>query len=334
MTVSVAEPVDGHSVSWCSAAGLAVGHVADRLIGDPARGHPVAWFGAVAKALERRMYADSRARGVCYCGILVGSTAGAGLLIEHAARGKPMVQTLATAAVTWTVLGGTSLDRAAAAVERMLQEGDLEAARVRLTHLVGRDTAQLDAEEIARAVVESLAENISDAVVAPLVLGAVGGIPALAGYRAANTLDAMVGHRNARYQRFGWASARLDDLLNLPGSRVAALIAALNAPSVGGSSRRALEVWRRDAGAHPSPNAGPVEASFAGALGVRLGGENTYGGRIEHRAWLGHGRSPEARDIGRARGLARRVDLVALAVSVILALAVGRRPRRPRRPGR
>ena len=152
-------------------------------------------------------------------------------------------------------------------------------ARQRLTHLVGRDTTQLDEGEIARAVVESVAENTSDAVVAPLRAAArLAGVPGLLGYRAANTLDAMVGHRSERYLEFGWASARLDDLLNLPGARLTALLAALLGPS----PRDALATWRRDASAHPSPNAGPVEASFAGALGIRLGGENTL--RRPHRA--------------------------------------------------
>ncbi len=204
------------------------------------------------------------------------------------------------------------------------------AARSQLTHLVGRDTTALDTAEITRATVESLAENTSDAVVAPLLVGAFGGIGGLAGYRAANTLDAMVGHRTPRHQRFGWASARLDDLLNLAGSRLTAWLAAALAPTVGGRTERAITAWRRDAGQHPSPNAGPVEAAFAGALGVTLGGRNTYGERVEQRNTLGDGPPPEIRDIERARQLADRVGAAALAISVVLAL----RPTRRLRQGR
>jgi adenosylcobinamide-phosphate synthase len=217
--------------------------------------------------------------------------------------------------VTWAVLGGTSLEREAHAVATLLDEGRLPEARQRLTHLVGRDTSQLDENEIARAVVESVAENTSDAVVAPLVLGALFGVPGLVGYRAANTLDAMVGHRSARYAEFGWASARLDDVLNLPGSRLTAVLAALLGPS----PRGAVAAWSRDASAHPSPNAGPVEASFAGALGIRLGGTNRYGSVVEDRAVLGSGRPAEPRDILRATDLARRVNLAAVAVAAGIA---------------
>lgn len=307
------------------AAGLALGVALDRLLGDPRRGHPVAGFGRVAGALEQRMHADSRARGAAYSLLLVGSTTVLGAAVEsRARRGVPALETVAVAVATWAVLGARSLDREAAAVQELLEAGDLAGARQRLTHLVGRRTAELSPEEVARAVAESVAENTSDAVVAPLVWGAVAGVPGLVGYRAANTLDAMVGHRNARFERFGWASARLDDVLNVPGARLAALLAAACAPLVGGRPRDAFRAWRRDAGAHPSPNAGPVEASFAGALGVRLGGRTVYGAagapaRVEDRPVLGDGRPVEVRDIARARHLARLVDLGAAGVAVVAA---------------
>ena len=172
-------------------------------------------------------------------------------------------------------------------MHRHVAESDLAAARQRLTHLVGRDTAALPESEIARAAVESVAENTSDAVVAPLAWGALAGVPGLLAYRAANTLDAMTGHHSARYERFGWAAARLDDLLNLPGSRLAGLLTAACAPA---AARETLAAWRCDARRRPSPNAGVAEAAFAGALGIRLGGTNVYGGRVEHRAVLGGGR--------------------------------------------
>jgi adenosylcobinamide-phosphate synthase len=307
------------------AAGLVIGFAADRVFGDPARSHPVAGFGQLAGRLEQWLHADSRARGAAYTALLVGSTGLGGLALERGTRGRPVAHTVATAAATWAVLGGRSLGREASTLQGQLESDDLAAARVQLTHLVGRDTSQLDEAEIARATLESLAENTSDAVVAPLVWGAVGGIPGLLGYRAANTLDAMVGHRSPRYERFGWASARLDDVLNLPGSRLSAALATALAPTVGGRPRAAIGAWRRDARHHPSPNAGPVEAAFAGALGIQLGGVNTYAGRIEDRHTLGDGRAPSVTDLGRGATLARRVGLGALVVSVALAVTARRR---------
>jgi adenosylcobinamide-phosphate synthase len=292
--------------------GLVVGYAADSLLGDPPRWHPVAGFGRAAATLERVTYADRRLHGVVHVTILVGAAVAAGR-----GRRSPM----AAAVATWAVVGGRSLDREAAAVHAHLDAGDLPAARRRLTHLVGRDTSSLDEAGVARAVIESLAENTSDAVVAPLVWGAVLGVPGLLGYRAANTLDAMVGHRSPRYERFGWAAARLDDVLNLPGSRLTAALATV----LGEDPRGALRAWRRDAGGHPSPNAGPVEAAYAGALGLRLGGVNVYGDRVEDRCVLGDGRTPDRHDITRARRLARRVGWAALAVTAPIALLRRRR---------
>lgn len=310
------------------AVGLVIGYAADRLLGDPRRFHPVAGFGTTAKAVEDLLYADSRARGVAHTALLVGGTAAVGVAAERLA-GRPVARAALTALATWAVLGERSLAREAVAVHTHLAAGDLPAARERLTHLVGRDTADLDGSEVARAVVESVAENTSDAVVAPLVWGVLCGVPALLGYRAVNTLDAMVGHHNARYENFGWAPARLDDLLNLPGSRLCGLLVLVAAPSRAGAAARA---WRRDAAGHPSPNAGVVEAAFAGSLGIRLGGTNRYyGHRIEHRAVLGDGRSARPEDIIRATDLAGRVGLGAVAVATLISSRGGllRRPRRP-----
>ena len=303
------------------ATGLLLGFAADRLLGDPRRFHPVAGFGAAATGLERRLYADSRATGAPAATAAIGL----GVAAERVAR-HPVAQAGATAMTTWTVLGGRSLEREALAVDAHLNVDDLRAARQRLTHLVGRDTSTLRASEVARAVVESVAENTSDAVVAPLVWGAVAGVPGLLAYRAANTLDAMVGHHNDRYERFGWAAARLDDLMNLPGSRLAAAATLLASPGTAGA---AVLAWRRDATAHPSPNAGVVEAAFAGALGIRLGGTNRYhGDRVEHRAVMGDGRPARPEDIARATQLARTVGVISAVVSAGGALLVGRRPRR------
>jgi adenosylcobinamide-phosphate synthase len=312
------------------AAGLLLGYAADTALGDPARWHPVAGFGRLATTLERTTYDDRRVAGAGHVAVLVGGAVVLGVAAERVGRERPVLRVLTTSLATWAVLGGTSLDREAAAVGDHLAAGRLPDARRRLTHLVGRDTARLDEAEVARATVESVAENTSDAVVAPLLLGAVAGVPGLLGYRAANTLDAMVGHRSPRYERFGWAAARLDDLLNLAGARLTATLAAMLAPTVGGSIGDAVGVWRRDAGGHPSPNAGPVEASFAGALGIRLGGVNVYGERVEDRHVLGDGRPAACGDVSAARELARRVGLAALAVAVLIASAPRPRPR-PRR---
>lgn len=264
----------------------------------------------MAAALERRTWRDDRPAGARYVATLVGGAVVLGVVAERA-----LPRTLATAAATWVVLGGTSLDREAAEVSRLLAVGDLPAARRQLTHLVGRDTSRLDEAEVVRATLESLAENTSDAVVAPLVWGAVAGVPGLLGYRAANTLDAMVGHRSPRHERFGWAAARFDDLVNLPGSRLSAALAVALGPDRAG----AVRAWRRDAAGHPSPNAGPVEAAFAGALGVRLGGTNDYAGRIEHRAVLGDGPPPDRAALDRARTLASRVGIGAALVAAVVA---------------
>jgi adenosylcobinamide-phosphate synthase len=312
------------------AVGLAAGFAADRLLGDPATRHPVAAFGRFAHDVEQRVWADDVVTGGAYTGVLVGGAGAFGAVIAGVTRRRPVLHALVTAVTTWAVLGGRSLGREAEAVRTHLAADDLAAARRRLTHLVGRDTAALDEVEISRAVVESVAENTSDAVVAPLLAGAVAGVPGLVAYRAANTLDAMVGHRSERYERFGWASARLDDLLNIVPSRLSALLAAVLAPCVGGDTERALGVWRRDAPHHPSPNAGPVEAAFAGALDVRLGGVNTYRDRVEDRHTLGDGRPPEPDDITRSVRLADLVGVAALGLAAIIAA----RPSRRRPAGR
>ena len=253
-----------------------------------------------------------------------GGAAVTGVLTERSLRRSGSRTPGRDGLVTWAVLGGRSLELEATAVAALLGDGDLSGARARVTHLVGRDPSGLDAGEVSRAVVESVAENTADAVVAPLAWGAAAGVPGLLAYRAANTLDAMVGHHTARHERFGWASARLDDVVNLPASRLTGLLTVAAAPGSGAAAWRA---WRRDARAHPSPNAGVPEAAFAGALGVRLGGTNVYGDgsgrRAEHRAALGDGRAATCDDIGRSTRLAFRVDLMAAVVA-----AAALRPRR------
>jgi adenosylcobinamide-phosphate synthase len=308
-----------------SAVGLALGAAADLLLGDPRRGHPVAGFGRAAATLERRVWRDARPAGAGYALALAGGAAGLGAALDRVTRRHPVARALTTAAATWTVLGGTSLGRAAGVLERHLRAGDLPAARAALPALAGRDPSDLDEPELARAGVESVAENTADAAVAPLVWGAVAGLPGLLGYRAVNTLDAMVGHRSPRYERFGWAAARADDLATWLPARLTAVLTAGVAPLAGGSAPRALRTWWRDGGRHPSPNAGRCEAAFAGALGIRLGGRNVYGSLVEHRPVLGGGRRPAAADVARAVRLSRAVWLGSAGLAVATRVAARNR---------
>src|SRR5487761_1230429 len=309
-------------VARATAAGLLAGVVLDQVTGDPRRGHPVAMFGTAAGRLETRMWRDDRAAGAGYAALLVTAPAVIGLLPRRLPA--PWLAA-ATALGTWTVLGSRSLSAEADAVAAHLRRGDLPAARRQLTHLVGRRTDILDEAEIARAAVESVAENTSYGVVAPLLWGAVAGLPGLLTYRAVNTLDAMVGHRSPRYENFGFASARADDLANYLPARLTALLTAVAAPAVGGSWRGALAVARADGHRHPSPNAGVAEAAFAGALGVLLGGRNDYGSHVEDRHVLGgDGRPPRVTDIARATRLSRAVTVAAALVCAALAWARGR----------
>ena len=316
-----------------TAAGLALGAVADGLLGDPRRRHPVAGFGSLALALERRLWRDARAPGVAHVAVLVGGATALGAAIDRGTRRAPLARTAVTAAATWTVLGGTSLGRAAGTMHRHLADGDLAAARAALPALAGRDPSRLDGAELARATVESVAENTSDAAVAPLFWGAVAGVPGLLGYRAVNTLDAMVGHRSPRYARFGWAAARLDDVANWLPARLTAALTVACAPLAGGSASGALRTWWRDGAAHPSPNAGRCEAALAGALGLRLGGRNVYGSRVEDRPVLGDGRLPVPADIDRAVRLSAWVRWAAVCLAVasrlrtVRARATGASPR-------
>ena len=287
----------------------------------------MAGFGQAAARLERQIHADSRARGVIYAAALVGSVTAAGMAAERASRDRPITHTALTAVATWAVLGGRSLGRESSAIGEHLNNGDLPAARQRLTHLVARETDQLGADEVARAVVESVAENTSDAVIGPLFWGAVAGIPGLVGYRAANTLDAMVGYKNPRHLNFGWASARFDDLINLPPARAGGVLVGIAEPT---RASEVIRIWRRDAAGHPSPNAGVVESAFAGALGVRLGGTNTYHGVVEHRVVMGDGPAPVVADIDRANRLAAKVGAGA-ALGAAMGATIGAAALRGRR---
>lgn len=319
VTATVRRP---RASGWPAAAGIVAGAAADALLGDPRRGHPVALFGRAAQAAEDRVHADSRMRGAGYAAGCILAVALPAAVAQQLTRGRPWARAVATAAAVWAVTGARSLTTEAERMSAALESGDLTAARAILPSLCGRDPAGLDEAELARATVESLAENTSDAVVAPLVWGVLAGLPGLAGYRAANTLDAMVGHRSPRYARFGWASARLDDVANWAPARLAGALAAACSPVVGGRPAATWRAMRRYGGRHPSPNAGRCEAAFAGALGVRLGGTNVYAGATEHRPVLGQGRAPGHGDIRRAVRLCRAVT-IASTVAAAAAAAIG-----------
>ena len=306
---------------WPLASGLIAGAVADAILGDPRRGHPVALFGRRMAALEQRVYADRTATGVGYAagGLLLG--AGPLLVAARLTRSSPAGRAVVTAATAWAVLASRSLCEAASQIGAALDAGDLAGARDTLPSLCGRDPQHLDHAQITRAVVESVAENTSDAVVAPLIWGALAGPAGLSAYRAANTLDAMVGHHSPRYERFGRASARVDDVANWMPARVTAMLAAGCSPAVGGRPGPTWQAARHYGPLHPSPNAGWCEAAFAGALGVRLGGALSYSGRTEHRPKLGTGRPPQTSDISRAIRLSRAVTACATALAAGLAAA-------------
>jgi adenosylcobinamide-phosphate synthase len=204
--------------------------------------------------------------------VLVGGAVVAVAAADRALARRPVTRMLLTGSVTWAALGGRSLAEAGRQLAEAVRDGDLEQARALAPTLVGRDPTGLDGPELCRAAVESVAENTADAVVGPLLWGVLAGPAGVAAYRAANTLDAMVGHHSARYEQFGWAAARLDDLLTWPAACLGAGLTCVLAPLVGGEAGRAWRTLWRDCGAHPSPNAGRMEAAFAGALEVRLGG--------------------------------------------------------------
>jgi adenosylcobinamide-phosphate synthase len=299
------------------ALGASLGLVLDEAVGDPPAFHPVAGFGRTMAALERRCWRDRRGPGVGYAlaGLAIG--VGAGQLGREVAG-----ELLASAAAATVAVAARQLRREALAVEAALVREDLAEARRRLPALCGRDPEALGHEALCRAVCESVAENTVDAVVGPLLWAALGGAAGALGYRAVNTLDAMVGHRSPRYWRFGWASARLDDLAGWLPARVTAAAVGCLRPTRFGAIRRAVTL---DARAHPSPNAGVAEAAFAAALGVRLGGPVSYGGRLDPRPWLHPSGQPCApASIGAAVALSRQVGWLLAGLLGLAGLSTGR----------
>jgi adenosylcobinamide-phosphate synthase len=262
--------------------------------------------------VERHTYRDGRPAGLAHAAAGIGLAAGIGMAAQRVTGSA-----VATFAAAEVAIAGRMLAESATAIGAALEAGDLDRARALLPELVGRDPTGLDASEVARAVVESVAENTVDAVVAPACWAAAFGAPGVFAHRAVNTLDAMVGHRSPRYAQFGWAAARLDDAAAWVPARLTAVAVMAVRP------RAARVVWRavrQDAPGHPSPNAGVAEAAFAAALGLRLGGRNRYGDRIEARPGLGDGRPPAPDDIGAAVRLAADVGAALAAALVALGL--------------
>jgi adenosylcobinamide-phosphate synthase len=292
-------------------------------------GHPVTWIGRLIAWLDRTLNRETatpqarRAAGVAAILILlavVGVIAG---LLQSTLLRLPF-GILAAGLVASTLVAQRSLHRHVADVAAALEAGGVAAGRQAVAHIVGRNTEKLDGAGVARAAIESLAENFSDAIVAPAFWMAIGGLPGAALYKAINTADSMIGHRSPRYEAFGWAAARLDDLVNLPASRLSALLlVAAAALSRNGSADAAWRAACRDAAKHRSPNAGYPEAATAGALGLSLAGPRAYGGTLVEDAFMGDGRrEADAADIRRALALYRTADAILLVVLGVLALAL------------
>ncbi len=295
-------------------------------------GHPVMWIGAAIGGLDRGLNnarhaaPRRRAAGVVAMAALLALVAVSAALVQWAVLralpawlGWPLLILLAS-----SFLAQRSLYAHVAAVGEALRRGGLAGGRAAVSHIVGRNPLSLDEPAVLRAAIESLAENFADGVVAPAVWCAVAGLPGLIAYKAINTADSMIGHRTPRHEAFGWAAARLDDLVNLPASRLAALwlvLAACLCP--GASPAGALRAVLRDAGRHRSPNAGWPEAAMAGALGLRLAGPRVYGETLVDDAWMGDGRAQAtSADLGRALALYRTACAIEIAAAASL-IALG-----------
>ena len=282
--------------------------IADELLGEPRRWHPLVFFGALAARLEQRYnQRHHRLAGiVCWAVLILPPPLLAGLLADWFG---PCV----AIPLGWLALGGNSLREHAALVEKPLKAGNIPAARQAVSMIVSRDTNNLDEQDISKAAVESVLENGSDAVIASLFWLLVAGAPGVVLHRLANTLDAMWGYRTDRYRTFGWFAARADDALNFIPARITALLYALT-----GRTRDALRCWRAQSRRWYSPNAGPVMAAGAGALGIRLGGNGRYHGELKQRPDLGLGEAPEPSDIGRSTRLVSAAAwLFALAAAAL-----------------
>jgi len=311
------------------AGAMVVAMAADALVGWPGAlfarvGHPVTWLGALINALDARWNrsvdppAVRRAAGIAAALAVIALAAGLGWALQ-AALPAGWGGTVLTGIVAWPFVALRSLHDHVAAVARPLQAGDIAGARLAVAEIVGRDPIALDAAGIARAAIESLAENTSDGIVAPVFWGALFGLPGIIGYKAINTLDSMIGHRTERHEAFGWAGARLDDVANFAPARLTGLLFVLLAPRIS----NALACMMRDAQAHRSINAGWPEAAMGGALGVRLSGPRAYHGRVVDEPWLNAAeRDPLAADIVAGLTIYSRAMMLLAGSLTVLALVL------------
>ena len=284
----------------------------DRLLGEPARFHPLSGFGAVAKFVERRLYGKSRIVGALALSIAVLPFVALAWALPY----EGWIGALVSVSVLYFAIAPRSLIEHARRVAEDFARDDLSSARLSVARIVSRDTSALDEAGVARATVESVLENGNDAIFGALFWFVLAGLPGVVLYRLCNTLDAMWGYRNERYCEFGWAAARLDDMLNYVPARLTAFSYALV-----GNVGSALKCWREQAPLWDSPNAGPVMAAGAGALHVRLGGAASYGGRLEPRPALGCGHDATRADIERAVQLVLRT-LYLWTFAICIAVAV------------
>ena len=290
-------------------------------------GHPVSWIGNLITLLDDRLNGATaapqmrRRNGIAALLVLLAIVGVIAFITEYVLLRVPLGG-LVAALVASTFVAQRSLYQHVTDVADALENGGVAEGRVAVAHIVGRDTETLDRAGIARAAIESLAENFSDGIVAPVMWMVIGGLPGAALYKAINTADSMIGHRTPRYAEFGWAAARLDDLVNLPASRLCALLlVAAAAFRKRASAGRAWRAVRRDAARHRSPNAGYPEAAMAGALGLSLAGPRTYGGVVVDDAVMGDGRREAGvTDIRRALSLYRRADAILIALLLAMTL--------------
>jgi len=302
---------------------LCLAFALDMLAGEPPPAwHPVCWMGKAVSLVDKGMpgresgaMAERMAGAVVAVVLPLGTFLVTRVLLSKTPR---PLRGAAEVVLLSLSLAGRSLYESAGAVQRGLTKG-MEEGRAYVSHMVGRDTHSLDEAGIIRAAIESVAENCNDGVVAPIFYGLIGGAPLAMAYKMVNTLDSMIGYRNLKYGNFGWAAARLDDAAGFIPARLTALAAAAASPLVGGGPSDAVDVWRRDGLKHDSPNAGVCESSFAGALGVYLGGASNYGGRPVDRPVIGKGlKDPERGDIGRAAHLMYGAAALVLIVGVLV----------------
>jgi len=306
-----------------TALSMLVALVLDLLVGWPDQvfrriGHPVTWIGAVISVLDRQFNHPTgprRVLGACAAIFVISGTSAAGWFIASFFS-ESILGAVFMGFLAWPLVAARSMREHFEAVSQPLARSDLDAARQEVSKIVGRDPTKLDEAAVGRAAIESLAENTSDGVIAPLFWGVVFGLPGIAGYKAVNTLDSMIGHRNERYAEFGWAAARIDDVANLVPARLTGLIFALVS-----WRNDALRTMWLDAPSHRSPNAGWPEAAMAGALGVRLSGPRTYGETVTDEPWVNEtAHDPRPADLDHAARIYLRALLLAGAALGVMAL--------------